>query len=54
MGYRPEQVVIIYSKYRATYISKDPTDDSRHKITMLEGPDKGRTVTCPGDRIRKA
>lgn len=52
--YQAEQTVILYGKWQATYKRKDPTKEGRHEVVMLEGPDKGRTLTAPGERMSKA
>ena len=42
----------IYGKYKAEYVKPD-RKYGRHWVTILEGPDIGRTITVPADRLDK-
>jgi len=42
----------IYGKYKAEYVKPD-RKYGRHWVTILEGPDTGRTITVPADRLDK-
>lgn len=48
---KAESLIRIYGKYEATYIGPDKEKEGRHWVTVLQGPDKGRTLTVPKERL---